>query len=353
MRRLDRYIFNQILLSIGLVLLIFIGVYIIFSFVGEMHNFNKGYGLFTAILPVLYSIPKNLIFMIPLASLLGTLIALGYLADHSELTAMRAGGFSVLKIALVVLKAGILIALISVMFAAFISPFFQKKSLLSDLKSKRNDSFLLTPEATWLKSGQDFIYIGGSQGSDALQKVVKYHFNAGELVSITWAEEAIYKEGAWHLFHLSEVDLSLERVLEKDTSEAIWPDLVPPTLLKAVSSTMDNLNVIELYRYLNYRHLNGLDTRPYELKIWQIYAQALSIIVLMLIAVPFAFGQFRSSSLGFRLVLGVMLGVGFFLLDRFFGPMVLLMNWPIFLGAFLPSLIFLGLAGIFFWRFTR
>ena len=352
MRLLNRYIFNQVALCIGLVLLIFIGVYIVFSFVGEMHNFSKNYGFLSSIKSVLYSVPANLIFIFPIASLLGTLIALGNLASHSELTAMRAGGFSVLKIAFSVLKIGILIALVSFLFTSFIGPYFEKKALLSSLGAKKNSSFLLTPGATWLKDGPDFVYIGESKGSDYLQNVVKYHFDNGKLVSIIWAEEAIYKQGSWHPYHLKQVDITPEEVSEKTSSEAVWPELVPPVLLKAVSSTVSNLNLIELYRYLSYRHLNGLDTRSYELKIWQIYAQPISILVLMLIAVPFAFGNLRSSSLGVRLVIGVGIGVSFFLLDRFFGPAVMVMNWPLYLGAFLPNFIFLGLAGIFFWKFV-
>lgn len=352
MKLLDRYIFKQVTFGIVLVLLIFIGVYIVFSFVGEMRNFNKSYGFLSSLISVLYSIPINLIFILPLASLLGTLIALGNLASHSELTAMRAGGFSVTRIGFSVLKVGVLIAVISFIFSAFLGPFFGKKALLSGLSAKKDSSFLFTPEATWLKDGPDFVFIGESKGADYLQDVVKYHFEDGKLVSIIRAKEALYKKGTWHLFNLKQINITTAGVSEKTSAQTIWPELVPPSLLNAVSSTVTNLNLIELYRYLSYRQLNGLDTRSYELKIWQMYAQPFSILVLMLIAVPFAFGQLRSASLGVRLVIGVVLGVGFFLLDRFFGPATLVMNWPISLGAFLPTFIFLGLTGIFFWRFV-
>jgi lipopolysaccharide export system permease protein len=351
MRLLNRYISKQVFLSISLVLLIFIGVYTVFSFVGEMRNFNKNYGFLASILNVLYSIPQNLIFMLPVASLLGTLIALGNLASHSELTAMRAGGFSILRIAFSVLRIGAIIALISFFFAAFIGPYVGKQALLSNFGGGRRASILFTPQATWLKEGSDFVYVTQSKGVDYLEGLVRYHLEDGNLTSITWANTAIYKEGSWHLSGLREVDISTTGVTQRESKTATWSELVPPSLLKAVSSRVSNLNLIELYRYLKYRHLNGLDARSYELKIWQLYAQPFSILILMLIAVPFSFGQLRSSSLGVRLVIGVVIGVAYFLLDRFFGPAVLVMNLPIFLGAFLPSFIFLGLCGLFFWRF--
>jgi lipopolysaccharide export system permease protein len=350
MRRLDRYVLNHILLMIGLVLAVFIGIYSVFSFVGEMHNFSKSYGFLSAILSVIFSIPANLIFILPVASLLGTLIALGHLASHCELTAMRAAGFSIFKIAKAVLKGGLWIAFLSFIFSAFLGPFFAKEALLVELNAKKDRSFLLTPEATWLKDGSDFVYIGHSGGSDLLRGVVKYHFEEGRLASIISANSAIYKEGSWHLFNVKQVNLSSSGVSEKNTVETIWPELVPPSLLKAVSSDITNLNLVQLYRYVTYRKLNGLDPQEYELKIWQMYAQPLSILVLMLIGVPFSFGQLRSSTLGLRLVIGVALGVGFFLLDRFFGPIALVLNWSPFWGAFLPSFIFLGVAGGFFWR---
>jgi lipopolysaccharide export system permease protein len=348
--RLERYVFNQVLLMVGLVLSVFIGIYIVFAFVGDMHNFNKNYGFLLAILTVVFSIPTNLIFILPISALLGTLIGLGNLASHSELTAMRAAGFSMTKIAIAVLKAGFLIAILSFVMSAFLGPFFSKEALNLELGTKKSGSFLLTPNATWLKDGSDFVYIGRSTGEDYLHGVVKYHFEDGNLVSIISANSAIYQDGGWHLFGLNQVDLSPKGVSQKHTAEAIWPELVPPNLLKAVSADISNLNLIQLYRYLSYRKLNGLDPRQYALKVWQIYAQPLSILVLMLISVPFAFGQLRSSTVGLRLVIGIALGIAFFLLDRFFGPIVLVLNWPPFWGAFLPDLIFLLGSAVFFWR---
>ena len=350
MRRLDRYILNHVLLMIALVLSVFIGIYVVFSFVGEMHNFSRNYGFLLAILSVLFSIPANLIFILPISSLLGTLIALGNLASHSELTAMRSVGISISRIAISVLKAGLFIAMVSFIFSAFLGPFFAKEALLIELNAKKDRSFLLTPEATWLKDGSDFVYIGRSGGADLLRGVVKYHFEQGNLVSIISANSATYKDGSWHLFKVKQVNLSTSGVSETETLETTWPELVPPNLLKAVSSDITNLNLVQLYRYVSYRTQNGLDAGQYELKIWQMCAQPLSILVLMLIGIPFAFGQLRSSTLGVRLVIGVGLGVGFFLIDRFFGPVTLVLSWPPFLGAFLPCFIFLGAALIFFWR---
>jgi lipopolysaccharide export system permease protein len=350
LERLESYIFKQVLLMIGLVLSIFIGIYIVFAFVGDMHNFNKNYGFLLGILTVLFSIPANLIFILPISGLLGTLIGLGHLASHSELTAMRAAGFSMSKIAVAVLKAGVLIAIFSFLMTAFMGPFFSKAALKLELGTKKNAAFLLTPDSTWLKDGSDFVYIGRSAGEDDLKSVVKYHFENGNLISIIFAKTALYEQGTWHLLGVKEVKLTPTQVTEEHKVEEIWPGLVPPNLLKAVSADINNLNFIQLYRYVMYRKLNGLDFRQYSLKIWQMCAQPVSIIVLMLIAVPFAFGQLRSSTLGLRLVIGIALGVSFFLLDRFFGPIALVLNWPSFWGAFLPDLIFLLGAGIFFWR---
>jgi lipopolysaccharide export system permease protein len=349
LRQLDRYLLRTVASGIFLTLLIFLAIYIVFAFVGETRNFGQAGGFLPIFFHVFYSVPANLIFILPLAVLLGTLAALGHLATHSELTAMRASGVSVFRMTQSLLSLGILLAGIMFVFGAFLGPWFTQKALLAEIHAKEG-SFLLTPEATWLKDGNDFIFIGRSLSKDDLEGVVRYHFEKDRLASITWAERAHYQSSTWHLKNLKEVNIQSEQVTQHLIPEAIWPELVPPDLLNAVSSNATHLNLLELYRYLNYRKQNGLDPRPYELKIWQIYASSVSVIVLMLMAIPFSFGQLRSASFGFRMVVGASLGMTFFLLDRFFGPMTLVLNWPTVLGAFLPTMIFLCLFGVFSWR---
>jgi len=352
MRSLDRYVAKQVLGMIALVILVIVGIYAVFVFVGEVGELGKGnYGLLNAVLYVLFSIPQNLVFILPIASLLGTLIALGQLATHAELTAMRASGVSISRLALALLRPALALAFLSFVVSAFIAPFSAEEALLTQLSAKQqNRSFLLLPEATWLKSGSDFVFIQKSDSQGQLQNIVKYHFEKGQLVQITSAKEADFEQGSWHLTQVQELYLSEQGVSSRTLPEVVWPQLVPPQVLKAITENETNLTLPRLYQYVDYRKSNGLDVQAYLLRIWQIYAQPVSIIVLMLIGLPFAFGQLRSSTLGLRLAIGVALGLGFFLSDRFFGPFVLVFHWPPFLGAFLPDLLFLGLAGVLFIR---
>ena len=58
------------------------------------------------------------------------------------------------------------------------------------------------------------------------------------------------------------------------------------------------------------------------------------------LAVPFVFGSLRTKPIGFRILIGVMMGFGFYMLNEFIGPFSLLYQIPPFLAAASPLLLF-------------
>ena len=98
----------------------------------------------------------------------------------------------------------------------------------------------------------------------------------------------------------------------------------------------------ELLTYIAYLEDNGLDTRRYQLAFWTKLLAPLANLSMLFIAMPFAFGRQRSAGMGQRLVIGILLGLAFFLLNRMLGNIVLLYDFPPIIGAALPMMLFYG-----------
>ncbi|NJN46253.1 MAG: LptF/LptG family permease [Candidatus Competibacteraceae bacterium] len=103
--------------------------------------------------------------------------------------------------------------------------------------------------------------------------------------------------------------------------------------------------------HFGYLQANGLDARNYELAFWVKAFTPLTNLGMLFIALPFVFGPQRTAGIGQRLLVAVLLGLLFFLLNRLLGNVVLLYDYPL-LGALLPTLLFFG-AGTYALRRLR
>jgi lipopolysaccharide export system permease protein len=74
-----------------------------------------------------------------------------------------------------------------------------------------------------------------------------------------------------------------------------------------------------------------------------------AVLVMMILALPFASFHKRQGGVGGRIVAGIMLGLGFYMMNRLFASLGLLYDWPAVVAAVTPTLIFLTLAVTMMW----
>jgi len=128
-KKIDRYIGQSVLSGVLLVLTTLVGLFAFFSFIEEVDDIGKhNYGLWQAIEYVLLEIPQNIYDLFPTASLLGSLIGLGLLANNNELTVLRAAGVSIGRITIAVLKMSLLLTIISMLIGETLGPICRKIS---------------------------------------------------------------------------------------------------------------------------------------------------------------------------------------------------------------------------------
>lgn len=337
---LTRYIMKTVLLSVLSVLAILSGLYVVFTFIAQTGDIGQGsYSSLEAFLYVLLTLPNNIYLFLPVAALLGTLVGLGLLASHSELLIIRAAGGSIRKVGMGVLYASVVMMLFAFILGAYVGPYLNNFGEHERSAQLQQQDLLWQSKSFWLKDGASFVHVGKQPRSGELQNVVRYEVSQSKLKRVISAPMAKYEEHHWVLHNVTIMTISNHKVSSIHKDKMIWPTLVAPLLLNVAVTNPQNLNLNGLLALIKYQKSNGLDADQYQLKAWRLIFQPLSVVVLMLLALPFVFGPLRSSAMSWQLIVGLIFGLGFFFVDRFFGPFSEVYNLPPIVGAALPSVI--------------
>jgi lipopolysaccharide export system permease protein len=142
-------------------------------------------------------------------------------------------------------------------------------------------------------------------------------------------------------------ELSASRVSSTRKNSVQWQSTLTPDKLGVVTIKPESLSVSGLLDYLNYLELNQQSAKRYELALWRKLLAPVTVAVMLLVALSFIFGPLRSTTMGARILMGVITGFGFHVSNEIFGPLAQVYQVPAFLGALLPSIVFAALAVYF------
>lgn len=349
----DRYIARTIVSGTLMTLFVLGSLLAFVDFVSEIGDVGKAeYTVLNAATYVLLSLPKRLYELFPTAVLLGTLLGLGTLASNSELIVFRASGISILRIVRSVLQAGLLVVVLVALIGEFIVPSSERQAQsIRAIALKQNIS--LGQHGFWAKDSQLYIHVGRVYPDYQLGNLEIYELDENkQLKQLIYARSAHYKEDSWLLKNVQRTQLLGDRILSDRLQTLEWPRVLNPDLFNVVSVKPTTMSAIDLYRYSNYLRTNDLDASHYQLAFWIKVMTPLSSMVMLLIALPFVFGSQRSTGSGYRVLVGLLLGIGFFMLNRTVNHLGQIYGLHPFISASAP-VILVAIAGMFAIRKVR
>jgi lipopolysaccharide export system permease protein len=343
--RLDRYIGRHLLTSITLVLSVMLAMTLFFVLVDALPDYGKGsFGFYEIARYVLFSQARQLYELFPMATLIGTLMALSALALNSELIAMRAAGVSVPRIMLAAMKTGLALILAVVLFGEFVVPTAENEAQLGRAQALAAG---LQQKGTglWLRDGVVFVNIGEVLPDLSLLRLNIYQLDDQARLSVqTSAQRAWHEAGAWRLEAVRESRIEKNRVRVRQLQDLTWQSVLTPEMVNVFSIRPEGLSMLQLARYIEHLRQNSQDTARFRLAFWQKLLLPFATAVMMLLAAPFVFRHFRSGGMSQRIFIGIMLGLTFVVLNRSFGYFGLIYGLPPVLGAAMPIVLFLLLA---------
>jgi lipopolysaccharide export system permease protein len=343
---LDWYIGRHVLRATGLALFILVALFVFITFVDDLDTIGMGdYTLWHSVAYVILIIPRLAFSAFPVATLIGSLVGLGTLASNSELTVLRASGISPARITFSVMKTGAVLMIAALVVGEWIAP--QGERLAEERRSLAIDKrlSLKTGYRLWIRDGASFVNIGQVLPNNRMQDVYIYDFDSRRQLRLTThADAAVYDNGKWILEQVRQSKISSDHVSQRAYQTLEWHFSFAPDLVEVVVIKPERLSAFGLYKYLNYLNANGLDTTYYEYALWQKLVYPVATGVMVFLAIPLVLGKLRSAGIGPRLVVGVLSGMGFHILQQVAGQAGMVYGINPMLSATAPTVLFFAFA---------
>lgn len=344
MRLIDRYlawaVIGGTLLTLG-ILLPLLGVVILADDLDNIGTAN--YTLTDALLFMALSLPRYAYQIFPIATLIGALIGLGALANRSELVAMRAAGLSVWQIVFAGLRGGVLLAVLALVLGEIIAPITEQRGVQLRRQALSGEVAQQTPDGFWAVDEGAYVNIREIQSGTDLRDIFIYQFDAGAGTLIeTHASAARYRNARWVLEDIVRSRVSNTGVQTERIAQTGWDSLLDPELLKIVIADPHLLPVWGLYRYIRFMAINKQDSGAYEVVFWGKVVYPFLTLSMILLATPLLLGSSRSSGMGWRLFIGILIGILYYLISRTFAYLALLFGMNPLLAAIAPPLFFIS-----------
>ncbi len=334
---LDRYLMTHLLAGTLLALMVIVALDAFFSFLNELDDVGRGqYDAMRAFLYILLTLPRRLYEFAPTATLLGGLLVLGTLASQGELTAMRAAGLSIFGLAVKVLKTGVVIVVALFLLGELVAPAAEQRGQGLRAEALSEQLSIRGGQGLWVRHQPWFVQARQVVSDEHLLDVRIFRFEGPQLRELVTAKSARRNEAGWLLQDVEKVDVAADAVRRTRIQQEQWPELVTRQLFEVLRVHPDQMSIQTLSTYIRYLRDNGLDTARYELARWSRLSVPLSTLVMLLLALPFVFTAQRSGGTGQRLFIGILLGIGYFLLTSLFNELGVVYGLPPLLSAALP-----------------
>jgi lipopolysaccharide export system permease protein len=341
MNILDRYIIGRILAMTALVMAVIISLAVLVIFISEQGDTGTGhYGSLDAFWFTLMSAPQQAWLLLPIGALIGSMLGLGGLASGSELTVARAAGVSVRRLALAVFIAGVLLIGVEIVLGELLAPPLQQVAR-QQKALERFSNAIFGGGAAWVRDGNQILDVEQSQDGEIHGGMLIFELSADHhLLAVGRAARALpATNNRWLLHGYAESRFAADRVTATSQGMRTLDSNVSGQFLKAAMSAPGELATGALWSLVRYYRANSLDPKPYLFALWSRIARTAAIAFAVLLAIPFVLGPMRSASTGARLLLGVLLGLGFFFLQRFIESGTIVFNLDPVMLAWLPTAI--------------
>ncbi len=352
---LGRTVLGTVLLTWGVML----GLDVMLSLASELGSVGQGdYGVPQAVAHIAYTIPRRAYTLFPYVAVIGTLMSLGQLAATSELTALRAIGLSRRRLSLTVAVTLAVLTAVMVLNGETLGPWGQRQADMLKASSRSKDLIVARYSGVWAREGGVILNAEGGQeraeGGDRwleLNDVRLYEFDEnGRLASLARVDVAEHRPGGWMLRGVERTTFGEASVTRERVEEESWDSQLDATGLGADIDRPRYLDSAALGNAIEYRRRNGLDASDFEEHYWGRWFYPINVLALCLAAIPFAFGSLRSGGLGRRLFIGVVFGLGFWLLQNQFVRLAGVYQFDFRIAYLIPPVLMLTISFLLFRR---
>jgi lipopolysaccharide export system permease protein len=352
-KTIRRLIYGEVLSAVGFVTVCFLSLFTFFDFVEEIQSIGRHgvveYQLVHALTYVSLMVPSHLYELLPIAVLIGTIFVMARLAKSSEYTILRTSGLGPGRALKTLLMLGLGYVLLTFAVGDYLAPVADRSAQL--LKARYQGRITVGHTGAWLKerrtNSQYAVNIAALESDGGMRGVRVFEFdNQGYLQSILQAASATHSsDDAWTMTNVVRTEfpargLDTARIERRQVASFRWPNQISAEMVSAALLKPERMSTIDLFQYIRHLDINGQSAQRYQIEFWKKVFYPLSCLVMVVLALPFAYLHFRTGGITGYVFGGVMAGISFFLLNNVFGYIGNLQNWQPWLTAALPGLIY-------------
>jgi lipopolysaccharide export system permease protein len=362
MKTVRRLLFGEIIRAVVFVALGFLALFLFFDMVDELQSLSRfggqGYLLQHALLYISLKIPSHLYELLPISVLIGSIFVMARLAQSSEFTILRTGGLEPWMALSSLLKLGLIFVGLTFFFGDYAAPWAERQA--QQIKAPFQGQLTLGQTGAWLREkqgNQQFaVNVRRFDGIDQMEEVRIHAFNErGQLLAITHAHKAQIQSGQWQLQqvdHKSILGPSPQQAAQLSAVKLgtqVWPTGISADMVAAALLSPDRMSTWELFGYMRHLSVNNQNAQRYEIEFWRKVFYPLSCLVMLVLALPFAYLHFRSGQIAGHVFGGVLAGISFALLNNVFSFIGNLQNWQPLLTSAAPALLYSAVSLAAFW----
>ena len=366
MKTIRRLIYREVFAAVVFVAVGFLALFFFFDFVDDLPNVGRvgdAYRMTQALAYVTLMIPSHLYELLPIAVLIGTIFVMARLAQSSEYTILRTSGLGPWRALRTLLALGLIFTLLTFAAGDYLAPVADRTAQL--LKARLEGRISIGQTGAWLKEKQAFhtynVNVNSLTPEGDLRGVRIFESDSrGFLVSVTQAPKGRFDDdGAWTLENAQRSEFTtnagdVARVDRVNLPSLRWPTEITPEMVSVALLQPERMSTIDLFQYIRHLEVNGQTSQRYEIEFWRKVFYPLSCMVMVVLALPFAYLHFRAGGITSYVFVGVLIGISFFLLNNVFGYIGNLQNWRPWLTAAAPGLIYSMFSlGAFGWLVLR
>ncbi len=341
---LDRYIGQRILTASAMTLFTLTAVFSFFALVDQLGDTGRGdYGVMQAIQYVLLTIPRLSYELFPIATVIGSMTALGILANSSELTVIRTAGISQKRLAYSLLKIGVVFAVISILMGEMIVPIAEQNAKQKRSIALNQQIGMKSKYGFWLRDGNHYINIRKILPGNRIGEIYIYAFDEDrQLQSNIFAKHAAYNQGQWVLHDILKTEITEKQITNKRYATAEWDVLLDPEIISRVAIEPQYLSTYDLINYMGYLEVNNQNSKQYAQAFWSKIINPFAIMGMMLLSICVVRCEGRSMQLGQRIFMGALIGIVFHFVNQVSGYFGIIYGVSSFLSICLPTIVVLA-----------
>jgi lipopolysaccharide export system permease protein len=358
MRTVRRLLYRDIVSSVAFVAAAFLSLFFFIDFVEELTDVSPGrYTVLHAALYSLLSLPRHLYELMPIAVLIGAIYALARLAQSSEYTILRTGGLGPGRALALLAWLGLAFGVATYVVGDHLAPLAEREA--TQVRAAASGSGVRVGRSgAWLRDHADTpegprsyaINVGTAGSGGRLNDVRIFAFDGdGRLVQrIAAARAEVLGNDTWELRDVDvtrwEASAGTAQATQARYARYAWPSTLSASVVAAAVLPVSNMSTLELFRYVSHLDINEQTAQAHEIQFWKRALYPFACLVMMGLALPFAYLHGRAGGVSLKVFGGIMLGIGFVLLNSVAGHLGMLRSWTPWIVAAAPSTLFLLLS---------